>query len=339
MKKDILVLGIETSCDETSVAVVKNGREILSNVILSQIDIHKQFGGVVPEIASRNHLDVISQVIDKALEDINLSLDDIDVIATTYGPGLVGALLVGMSYGKSLSYALNKPLVGVNHIEGHICANYLEHKELEPPFISLVVSGGHTHLILVSDYGKYKILGRTRDDAVGEAYDKVARAIGLSYPGGPKIDNLSNLGDKYAIKFPKPMLEPDSLDFSFSGLKSFVLNFINNCKMKEIDFKNEDIAAGFQNVVVDILSTKAIKACELFNINKLVLAGGVASNSGLRLKMKEECEKKSLELYFPNKILCTDNAAMIASSGYYNFIMGKRDSLNLNASPNLKLEV
>lgn len=334
---DINILAIETSCDETSAAVVKNGRYILSNIISSQIDIHKKYGGVVPEIASRKHIEVIDYVIDEALEEANFKLSDIDAIAVTYGPGLVGALLVGVASAKALAFACNKPLVGVHHIEGHISANYIEDKNFTPPFICLIVSGGHTHIACVYDYNKYEIMGCTRDDAVGEAYDKVARAIGYGYPGGPIIDNLAKTGNSQAINFPRVYLEDNSYDFSFSGLKSAVLNYINKCKMTDVSFKPEDIAASFQQAVIEVLVNKTIKAAKQKNIYKIAMAGGVAANSSLRKHMKEACEKENITLNYPSPILCTDNAAMIGSAGYYEFINGVRHKLDLNAVPNLKL--
>lgn len=334
---DINILAIETSCDETSAAVVKNGRYILSNIISSQIDIHKKYGGVVPEIASRKHIEVIDYVIDEALEEANFKLSDIDAIAVTYGPGLVGALLVGVASAKALAFACNKPLVGVHHIEGHISANYIEDKNFDPPFICLIVSGGHTHIACVHDYNKYEIMGCTRDDAVGEAYDKVARSIGYGYPGGPIIDNLAKTGNPQAIDFPRVYLEDNSYDFSFSGLKSAVLNYINKCKMTDVSFKPEDIAASFQQAVIEVLVNKTIKAAKQKNIYKIAMAGGVAANSSLRKHMKEACEKENITLNYPSPILCTDNAAMIGSAGYYEFINGVRHKLDLNAVPNLKL--
>lgn len=334
---DINILAIETSCDETSAAVVKNGRYILSNIISSQIDIHKKYGGVVPEIASRKHIEVIDYVIDEALEEANFKLSDIDAIAVTYGPGLVGALLVGVASAKALAFACNKPLVGVHHIEGHISANYIEDKNFDPPFICLIVSGGHTHIACVHDYNKYEIMGCTRDDAVGEAYDKVARSIGYGYPGGPIIDNLAKAGNPQAIDFPRVYLEDNSYDFSFSGLKSAVLNYINKCKMTDVSFKPEDIAASFQQAVIEVLVNKTIKAAKQKNIYKIAMAGGVAANSSLRKHMKEACEKENITLNYPSPILCTDNAAMIGSAGYYEFINGVRHKLDLNAVPNLKL--
>ncbi|QXM05216.1 tRNA (adenosine(37)-N6)-threonylcarbamoyltransferase complex transferase subunit TsaD [Crassaminicella indica] len=332
-----LTLAIESSCDETSAAVLKNGRQVLSNIISSQIDVHKKFGGVVPEVASRKHVENIDIVIEKALEEAGVTLKDIDHIGVTYGPGLVGALLVGVSTAKAMAYALNIPLVGVNHIEGHICANYIEHKELEPPFLCLIVSGGHTHLVHVKNYGNYDILGRTRDDAVGEAFDKVARAMGLGYPGGPIIDRLAKNGDAEAIEFPRVYLEPESFDFSFSGLKSAVLNYLNSQRQKGLEIKEEDVAASFQAAVVEVLVHKAIKAAKLKNLNTIVLAGGVAANSGLRESLYKEAKKEGIYLKHPSIKLCTDNAAMIGCAAYYNYMNGFISDLYLNAIPNLKL--
>ena len=337
MEKDVLILAIESSCDETAAAVVKNGREVLSNVISSQIDLHKLYGGVVPEIASRKHIEKINQVIEEALETAGVTLDDIDAIGVTYGPGLVGALLVGVAEAKAIAYAKKIPLVGVHHIEGHISANYIENLELEPPFICLVVSGGHTHLVCVKDYGKYEILGCTRDDAAGEAFDKVARAIGLGYPGGPKIDKLSKEGDANAIKFPRAKVDNSPYDFSFSGVKSAVLNYINGCQMKGIEYNCADIAASFQKSVTDVLVEKAIYGVKEHGFNKLAIAGGVASNSSLRAAMKEACEKNGIEFYHPSPIYCTDNAAMIGVAAYYEYLAGTRHGWDLNAVPNLKL--
>lgn len=334
---DIKVLGIETSCDETSASVILNGRKILSNVISSQIDIHKKFGGVVPEVASRKHVEVVSNVVKEAMDDAGLVFDNIDVVAATYGPGLVGALLVGLSAAKGLALSLNKPFVGVNHIEGHICANYIANRELEPPFICLVVSGGHTHLVYVKDYCEYEIIGRTRDDAAGEAYDKVARAIGLGYPGGPLIDKLAKEGDKNAIAFPKAYLEEDSFDFSFSGLKSAVLNYLNKMNMQGIEVNKADIAASFQQSVVEVLIEKSIRAVRYKNAGTLCIAGGVASNSFLRYELEKRCEREGIKFLYPPPVLCTDNAAMIACAGYYEFISGKRSKLSLNAAPSLKI--
>jgi len=337
MSKDIYILGIESSCDETAAAVVKNGRTVLSNVISSQIDLHTLYGGVVPEIASRKHIEKINQVIEKALLDADMSLKDMDAIAVTYGPGLVGALLVGVAEAKAISFASNIPLVGVHHIEGHISANYIEHSELKPPFLSLVVSGGHSHLVKVVDYGKYEILGKTRDDAAGEAFDKVARAIGLGYPGGPKIDKVSKEGNALAIKFPRAKVNESVYDFSFSGLKSAVLNYINSCEMKGESIVVPDIAASFQKAVTDVLVEHTIDAAKKFGFKEVAMAGGVASNSALRQAMKEACDLNSLKLYYPSPIYCTDNAAMIGVAGYYEFINGVRSDYTLNAIPNLKL--
>ncbi len=336
-EKDILILAIESSCDETAASVVKNGREVLSNVISSQIELHKLYGGVVPEIASRKHIEKINQVIEEALCEAKVTLDDIDAVGVTYGPGLVGALLVGVAEAKAIAYAKKLPLVGVHHIEGHISANYIENKELEPPFICLVVSGGHTHLVCVKDYGQYEIIGRTRDDAAGEAFDKVARAIGLGYPGGPKIDKLSKEGDANAITFPKAHISDAPYDFSFSGVKSAVLNYINGCQMKGESYNNADIAASFQKAVTDVLVENAMRAVDEYGLSKFAIAGGVASNSTLREAMKVACEKKGIEFYYPSPIYCTDNAAMIGVAAYYDYKNGVRDSWDLNAVPNLKL--
>ncbi len=334
--EEIKVLAIETSCDETAAAVVVNGREVRSNVIATQIDLHTQYGGVVPEIASRMHVEKINLVIKEALEKADLTLEEIDVIGVTYGPGLVGALLVGVVAAKALAFTKNKPLVGVHHIEGHIAANYIEHKELEPPFLCLVVSGGHTHLVHVKDYKEYEIIGKTRDDAAGEAYDKVARAIGLPYPGGPKIDALSQEGNRDAIKFPKAMLG-EGYDFSFSGVKSSVLNYVNSAKMKEEPLNVADIAASFQHSVVDVLVSKTIALAKEKNIDKIALAGGVASNKGLRAAMDEACEANQFKLYYPSPLLCTDNAAMIGSAAYYEYQSGSLADMSLNAVPNLPI--
>ena len=337
MNKEIKILAIESSCDETAAAVVVNGCDVRSNVISSQIALHTLYGGVVPEIASRKHIEKINQVIEQALSDASVTLDDIDAIGVTYGPGLVGALLVGVAEAKAISYAKNIPLVGVHHIEGHISANYIENKELEPPFLCLVVSGGHTHLVKVLDYGKYEILGRTRDDAAGEAFDKVARAIGLGYPGGPKIEKVSHEGNPHAMEFPRAKIEDGPYDFSFSGLKSAVLNYINGCNMKGIEVVQADVAASFQKAVTDVLVGNAMKAIDEFKMDKFAIAGGVASNGTLREAMREACEKKGVKFYHPSPIFCTDNAAMIGVAAYYDFLAGKRDGLDLNAIPNLKL--
>lgn len=336
-QKDIVILAIESSCDETAAAVVRNGREILSNVISSQIALHTLYGGVVPEIASRKHIEKINQVIEEALDKANMSLAEMDAIAVTYGPGLVGALLVGVAEAKAIAYAVGKPLIGVHHIEGHINANYIENKELEPPFLCLVVSGGHTHLVKVADYGKYEILGRTRDDAAGEAFDKVARAIGLGYPGGPKIEKVSKEGNPDAIAFPRAKVAENPYDFSFSGVKSAVLNYINGCNMKNIPIVQADIAASFQKAVTDVLVEHAMMAVEEFQIHKFAIAGGVASNSVLRDGMQRACKERNVDFYHPSPVLCTDNAAMIGTAAYYEYLAGRRDGWDLNAVPNLKL--
>lgn len=337
MEKDTYILAIESSCDEMAAAVIKNGRYVCSNVIFSQIELHKLYGGVVPEIASRKHIEKINQVIREALEEASMTLQDMDAIAVTYGPGLVGALLVGVAEAKAIAYATNKPLVGVHHIEGHIAANYIEHLDLEPPFMCLVVSGGHTHLVKVADYDKFEILGKTRDDAAGEAFDKVARAIGLGYPGGPKIDALAKEGNREAIAFPRAKVDGNEYDFSFSGLKSSVLNYLNQCEMKQIEVNRADVAASFQYAVIDVLTTHAIHAVKESGMDKLAIAGGVASNSSLRKNLQEACEKEGIQFYHPSPIYCTDNAAMIGVAGYYAFCNGVRHGLDLNAVPNLKI--
>ena len=335
--KDILILAIESSCDETAASVVKNGRYVMSNIISSQIDLHTLYGGVVPEIASRKHIENIDAVISEALKSADVSLDDIDAIGVTYGPGLVGALLVGLAEAKALAFATGKPLVGVHHIEGHISANYIQDVNFKPPFMALVVSGGHTNLVYVSDYGKYEIMGSTRDDAAGEAFDKVARAIGLGYPGGPKIEKVAHEGNPHAVEFPRPKIADGEYDFSFSGLKSAVLNHLNSCKMKGIEIVQADIAASFQKAVIDVLVGNAMHAIEKYQIDKFAIAGGVASNGTLRGAMEEECRKRNVAFYHPSPILCTDNAAMIGAAAYYDYRAGIRSGLDLNAVPNLKL--
>ena len=336
-KRDCYILGIESSCDETAAAVVKNGREVYSNIISSQIDLHTLYGGVVPEIASRKHMEKINQVIEEALKVAGVTLDQMDAIAVTYGPGLVGSLLVGVSAAKAIAYAKKLPLVGVHHIEGHVAANFIEHPELEPPFICLIVSGGHTHLVIVKDYGEFEILGRTRDDAAGEAFDKVARSIGLGYPGGPKIDKVAKEGNPNAIIFPKAKVDGAPFDFSFSGIKSSVLNYLNHAKMRGETVNSADLAASFQHAVVEVLVEHAISAVKQYGFHKLAMAGGVASNSALRAAMSQACEKENILLYYPSPIYCTDNAAMIGAAGYYEFIKGTRHGWDLNAVPGLKL--
>ena len=329
MKENVTILGIESSCDETSVAVVKNGREILSNIIDTQIPIHEKYGGVVPEIASRNHIEAISRVMKKALEEPNITLDKIDAITPTYGPGLVGALLVGLSYAKALSFAINKPLVGVNHIQGHIAANYITYKELEPPFICVMMSGGNTQIIQVKDYTEFEVLGKTRDDAIGEAFDKVARVVGLGYPGGPKVDKLAKEGSAI-IELPKTHFE--NMDFSFSGIKTAVINLHH----KNPEINKADLCASFEKTVTEILIENVNRAIQLTGIKTIALAGGVSANSYIR-KAFMDLKQEGMEIYMPDLKLCTDNAAMIASAGYYNYMQGKRDTLDLNAIPNLKL--
>ena len=330
--KDVIVLAIESSCDETACAIVKNGREVLSNVIATQIDIHKRYGGVVPEIASRNHIDAISNVVNEALEKANMTLDDIDLVAATYGPGLVGALLVGLSFAKSLAWTINKPFLGVHHIEGHISANYITHKNLEPPYICLVVSGGHSNLVYVKDYTEFEILGRTRDDAVGEAFDKVSRVIGLEYPGGPKIDKLAKEGEP-SYKLPETYFD-DSLDFSFSGIKTAVINLVH----KEGDKVNvPNLCVSFEKAITDVLLSNLLKACQLKKTNKVALAGGVSANSYIRSSLDKMGEENNLSIYYPELVYCTDNAAMIGAAAYYDYLAGKKSELDLNAVPYLKL--
>lgn len=333
----VTILAIESSCDETAAAVVVDGRIVKSNVIYSQIELHKLYGGVVPEIASRKHVEKVNQVIASAVEESGVTWEEIDAVAVTYGPGLVGALLVGVSAAKAIAYAKKKPLVGVHHIEGHIAANYIENENLKPPFMCLVASGGHSHLVHVKDYNKFDIIGRTRDDAAGEAFDKVARAIGLGYPGGPKIDKLAKEGNKEAIKFPRAYMEDAPFDFSFSGLKSAVLNYLNMCEMKKIEVNKADVAASFQQAVIDVLTDNAIRAAKEYGCTSVALAGGVASNSSLRENLKHAAEENNLDFYHPSPIYCTDNAAMIGVAGYHEYINGTRHDLHLNAIPNLKI--
>lgn len=334
----MLTLAIETSCDETSCAVIKDGREVLSNIISSQIDIHKQFGGVVPEVASRKHIESINNIVEEALREAEIGFKDIDLVGVTRGPGLVGALLIGVSTAKALAYGLDKPIVGVNHIEGHVCANYIEHKNLKPPFTCLIVSGGHTYLLQVNGYTDYELIGRTRDDAAGEAFDKVARSIGLPYPGGPMIDKLSKQGNAYAIDFPRVMLEKDSYDFSFSGLKTSVLNYLNNKSQKNEDIVVEDVAASFQQAVLDVLVDKSFRLAKEKGSDKLVIAGGVAANSALREMMEKRGREENVDIFYPSRTLCTDNAAMIGSAAYFNYQAGNKSDLNFKVVPNLSLK-
>ena len=335
--KDILVLGIEFSCDETAASVTRNGREVLSNVISSQIATHTQYGGVVPELASRMHIEAINPVIRQALSEAGCTLDDIDVIGVTYGPGLVGALLVGVAEAKALAFASHKPLVGVNHMEGHVCAALIEHPDLEPPFLCLIVSGGHTHLAEMKDYGDFRIIGQTRDDAAGEAFDKVARAVGLGYPGGPKMEKAAKDGDPEAFYFPRGKVGESEYDFSFSGLKSAVLNTINQAEMKGETLNRADIAASFQKAVTEVLTEHAIVAVKEYGDDRIVLCGGVAANGALRRSLQEACDKNGVKLYVPSPIFCTDNAAMIAVDAYYHYRKGERARYDLNAVPNLEL--
>ena len=337
MSNDIRILSIESSCDETAAAVTLNGREVLSNIIYSQITFHEEYGGVVPEIASRKHIEKINQVIDRALKESGCKLDDMDAIAVTYGPGLVGALLVGVSAAKAMAFAANKPLIGVHHIEGHICANYIENKELEPPFVCLVASGGHSHLVVVKDHGEYELIGRTRDDAAGEAFDKVARAIGLGYPGGPKIDKAAREGDPDSIDFPRAKVDGSEYDFSFSGLKSAVLNYLNQAQMKGETIVTENVAASFQKAVVNVLTEHSIHAVKEYGYQKFAIAGGVASNSSLRNELSRRCKEEGIEFYMPSPIYCTDNAAMIGTAAYYEYLKGTRSGYDLNAVPALEL--
>lgn len=336
-REDVLILAIETSCDETAASVVKNGREVLSNIIYTQIALHTKYGGVVPEIASRKHIEKINQVIEGALEEAGVALRDITAIAVTYGPGLVGALLVGLSEAKAISFATGIPLIGVHHISGHISANYIEYQELEPPFVCLVASGGHSHLVVVRDYGEYEIIGRTRDDAAGEAFDKVARAIGLGYPGGPKIDKLSKEGNPDAIPFPRARVGENEYDFSFSGLKSAVLNYLNSCQMKGEEINQADVAASFQKAVIDVLVEHSLHAVKEYGFDKFAIAGGVASNTSLREAFEKECAQRGITFYHPSPVYCTDNGAMIGAAGYYEYMKGVRHGYDLNAVPNLKL--
>ena len=336
MEKDIYILGVESSCDETAASIVKNGKKVLSNVISTQIPIHRKFGGVVPEIASRKHIEHIMPVIHKALNDAKISLEDVDAVAVTYGPGLVGALLVGLSAAKALAFATNKPLIGVNHLEGHVFANFLAGEELQPPFLALVVSGGHTSLLVVEDYNSFRLLGQTRDDAAGEAFDKIARFMGLPYPGGPEVEKLAMLGNSKAVDFPRPLL-PGSFDFSFSGLKSAVINHIHSLEQGKKEVPKEDIAASFQAAIIDVLVEKSKQAIKETGLKKIVLAGGVSANKALQEQLAKGVREVGATLIHPTPILCTDNAVMIATRGYYKFLNKEFSELNLNANPGLKI--
>ena len=337
MNEDVLILAIESSCDETAAAVVKNGRTVLSNVISSQISTHTIYGGVVPEIASREHIKAVNYVIRRALAEAGVGLPEITAVGVTYGPGLVGALLVGVAEAKALAYAAKKPLIGVHHIEGHVSANFIEHPDLEPPFVCLIVSGGHTHLVIVKDYGKFEILGRTRDEAAGEAFDKVARAVGLGYPGGPKVDRTAREGNPHAIEFPRGKVDGSPYDFSFSGLKSAVLNHINHAKMTGEEIHVPDLVASFQNSVVDSLVSRTVMAAKEYGYGQVAIAGGVASNTALRAAMEQACNKAGIRCCYPSPVLCTDNAAMIGAAAYYEYCNGNIAGWDLNAVPNLKL--
>lgn len=333
----VKILAVESSCDETAAAVVADGREVLSNIIYSQIDLHTVYGGVVPEIASRKHIEKINPVIETALREASCTLSDIDAVAVTYGPGLVGPLLVGVAEAKAIAFAADKPLIGVHHIKGHICANFIEHEDLKPPFMCLVVSGGHTHLVQVKDYGVYEVIGRTRDDAAGEAFDKVARAIGLGYPGGPKIDAAAKCGDPNAIAFPKAKVDGSEYDFSFSGLKSAVLNFLNHAEMKGEEVNRDDLAASFQKAVVDVLTEHAVMAIRQYGVSDFALAGGVASNTALRASVADACAAEGVKFYCPSPVYCTDNAAMIGVAAYHDYVKGKFADYSLNAIPNVRI--
>lgn len=334
----MLTLAIETSCDETSSAVLKDGREVLSNIISSQIEIHRRFGGVVPEIASRKHIESINKIIQESLDEAKVSFKDIDLISVTQGPGLVGALLVGLSTAKALAYGLNVPIIGVNHVKGHVCANYIEHKDLEPPFTCLIVSGGHTYLVQANSYTDYELVGRTRDDAAGEAFDKVARALGLPYPGGPFIDKLAKQGNKEAIEFPRVFLDDKTYDFSFSGLKTAVLNYLNQEKQRGNEIIVEDVAASFQQAVLDVLVEKSFRLAKERKSDKIVIAGGVAANEGLRNMMEKRGIREEIQIFYPSRVLCTDNAAMIGAAGYYHYINGDKSDLGMIVNPNLDIK-
>ncbi len=337
-KANILILAIETSCDETSASIVKNGLEVLSNVVASQIDWHKKYGGVVPEIASRKHLELINPVIEEALSEAGVNFKDLDVVAATYGPGLVGGLLVGLSAAKALAYTLQIPFIGVNHIAGHIYANFISNKEIEAPVVCLTISGGHTDLLYFKELGGYQILGRTKDDAAGEAFDKTARVLGIGYPGGPVIEKISKEGNSEAIEFPRPLINEANYDFSFSGLKTAVINYLHRKKQRGEEINKADVAASFQQAVIDVMIAKIVRAVENHQVNSIILSGGVAANQTLRNQLAKALTKYDLPLYTPNLKLCTDNAAMIGSVAYYQYLKGEFSPLTLNAKANLKLE-
>ena len=332
------ILAIESSCDETAAAVVEDGNRVLSNVINTQIELHKTFGGVVPEVASRKHIENISDVVNKALADCNMTLSEVDAIAVTYGPGLVGALLVGVSTAKALSFVSKKPLIPVHHIKGHICANYIEHQDFKPPFICLVASGGHSHIVYVKDFITYEVLAKTNDDAAGEAFDKVSRVLGLGYPGGPAISECAKQGDPDAIKFPRVNMGDDGFDFSFSGVKTAVINYIHNAEQKGETINKADVAASFQEAVTDVLSRHLIECAKKYGVKRIALAGGVAANKALRERVEELAEKNGMDFAFPSMPLCTDNAAMIGCAAYYEYKNGKIADMSLNAIANLPLQ-
>ncbi len=335
-KDRVRILAIESSCDETAAAVVENGRTILSNAVYSQIDLHALYGGVVPEIASRAHVEKVDLMVNQSLSDAGMQLSDVDAVAVTYGPGLVGALLIGVSCAKALAFATGKPLIPVNHIEGHICANFLTHPDLEPPFACLVVSGGHSHLFFVEDYGVFRILGQTQDDAAGEAFDKAARVLGIPYPGGPLLDKLAEEGNPTALKLPRPKTE-GRYDYSFSGLKTAFINAAHNARHKGEALNDADLAASFRQAVVSFLVDKAMLAAEELKLTKIALAGGVSANRLLRREMETACQQRGIQLYMPKLSLCGDNAAMIGSAAYYHLLRGDIADLSLNARPALRL--
>ena len=336
--KQMNILAIESSCDETAAAVVENGRNVISSVVASQVEEHKLYGGVVPEIASRRHAEAIVPIVRQALEEANISLDGIDAIAVTYAPGLIGALLVGVNFAKGLSLSSGIPLVPTHHLRSHIASNYISNPDLKPPFLCLVVSGGHSHIVMVEDYTKMKIIGKTRDDAAGEAFDKAARTMGMSYPGGIELDKVAESGDHFAFKLPRPVVHDAPYDFSFSGLKTAVINLIHNSAQKGIELNKPDVCASFRYAVVDCLVTNFLKAAEDYRVNKLVITGGVSANSLLRKTLREKCDERGYEFYMPDKSLCGDNAAMVGSQGYYEFLSGNIAGTDLNAYDTMSIE-